>query len=68
MLGRNSISPDQVAVRALQDGPFAPQVIFHDGLEISDKLPETLESLLKADRGRFKELHPDFVGCSKAKK
>jgi len=68
VLGRNSISPDQVAVRALQDGPFAPQVIFHDGLEISDKLPETLESLLKADRGRFKELHPDFVGCSKAKK
>jgi hypothetical protein len=68
ILGRRSISPDQVAVQALTEGPFAPEVIFHDGVEIKQNLTETLDCLLKADRTRFKTLHPEFVGRSKAAK
>jgi len=67
VLGRNSISPDQVAVQARRDGPFAPEVVFHDGVEIKQSLPETLDCLLRGDRAGFKTLHPDFVGRSKKK-
>jgi len=68
VLGRQSISPDQVAVQALPGGPFAPEVIFHDGVEIKQNVPETLDCLLKADRARFKALHAEFVGRSKTAK
>ncbi|MFT3781594.1 MAG: YiiX/YebB-like N1pC/P60 family cysteine hydrolase [Nibricoccus sp.] len=65
VLGRYSISPDQVAVQALRDGPYEPRILFHDGVEILHSLPETLEALLKADAAAFKGLHPDFKGFSK---
>ncbi|MBK9990848.1 MAG: hypothetical protein IPP19_08985 [Verrucomicrobia bacterium] len=68
VLGRQSISPDQVAVQAQPGGPFAPEVIFHDGVEIKQNLPDTLDCLLKADRARFKALHAEFIGRSKARK
>ncbi|MFT3870406.1 MAG: YiiX/YebB-like N1pC/P60 family cysteine hydrolase [Nibricoccus sp.] len=65
VLGRYSISPDQVAVRAQGDGPFAPEVIFHDGVEVTEKLPETLDCFLKTDYARFAAQHPEFKGRSK---
>lgn len=64
VLGRYSISPDQVAVRAMADGPFTPEVIFHDGMEVTEKLPETLECFLKTDYKRFAAQHPEFKGRS----
>jgi len=64
VLGRYSISPDQVAVRAQADGPFAPEVIFHDGVEVKEKLPETLDAFLKTDYKRFAVQHPEFKGRS----
>jgi hypothetical protein len=68
VLGRKSISPDQVAMQARPEGVYAPEVIFHDGVEIKTNLPETLDCLLRSDRNGFKTLHPDFVGCSKKAK
>lgn len=64
LLGRACISPDQVAVKAVEDGPFDPQILFYDGVEIHDKLPATLAVLLKDDTKAFKALHPDFAGRS----
>ncbi len=64
MLGRQSISPDQVAVKALPDGPFAPEILFFDGVEIREKIPETLAALLKEDGNAFRALHPGFEGRS----
>lgn len=64
VLGRNSISPDQVASRARADGPFAPVIVFHDGVEVTAKLPETLECFLKTDYKRFAALQPSFKGRS----
>jgi hypothetical protein len=65
VLGRYSISPDQVAVRAQGDGPFAPEVIFHDGVEVTTLLPETLDCFLKTDYKRFAVQHPEFKGRSR---
>lgn len=67
VLGRYSISPDQVAVRAEGDGPFAPEVIFHDGVEVTTQLPETLDCFLKTDYKRFAAQHPEFKGRSKSR-
>lgn len=64
MLGRHSISPDQVALRAVQGGPFAPVALYCDGVEVREKRAETVECLLKGDRSGFRALHPNFVGRS----
>ena len=45
-------------------GPFAPQIIFYDGVEVRDERPATLALLLKEDMKAFKKLHPDFSGRS----
>jgi hypothetical protein len=62
VLGRYSISPDQVALRATKKGPFSPVIIYHDGVEIREHLPETLELFLRGDLDGFRALHPGFVG------
>ena len=64
VLGRASISPDQVAVKARPGGPFEPVMLFHDGREIVEKLPDTLCCLLDEDRAAFHALHPQFKGLS----
>jgi hypothetical protein len=67
-LGRYTISPDEVAVKALEGGPFRPVCIFYDGTEVSGKLPESLACLLKDDDAAFRKLHPGFVGKTKPSK
>lgn len=67
VLGRASISPDQVAVQARAGGPFAPVLMYHDGVEIGDRLPETLSCLLMEDEAALRALHPGFVGRSAAR-
>lgn len=62
VLGRYSITPDQVAVKALDGGPFRPVCIFYDGVEVKDRLPESLAVLLKDDVAGFQLLHPGFAG------
>ncbi|MFA5203360.1 MAG: YiiX/YebB-like N1pC/P60 family cysteine hydrolase [Lentisphaeria bacterium] len=64
LLGRASISPDQVAVRALPGGAFEPMILYHDGVEIRDRLPETLQCLLAENRAALRALHPEFTGRS----
>ena len=57
-LGRYTISPDNVAVRALDRNPFTPVAIYHDGVRIRDRLEETLAALLRADYRTVREMHP----------
>jgi hypothetical protein len=64
VLGRASISPDQVAVKARPGGPFEAVLIFHDGVQIAEKLPDTLGCLLDEDRPALAALHPAFKGRS----
>jgi uncharacterized protein YycO len=68
VLRRASITPDQVATRAIGDGPFVPVIVYHDGVEVRERLSETVDALLRGDRARFRELHPEFVGRSEARK
>ncbi len=64
VMGRRSITPDQVALKARAGGPFSPVMIWHDGVEVRERLPETLEALLREDRAGFLRIHPGFVGRS----
>jgi hypothetical protein len=64
VLGRASISPDQVAVKARPGGSFDPVLLFHDGVEVAEKIPDTLCCLLDEDRPAFHALHPQFKGLS----
>lgn len=65
--GRHSITPDQVAVKATEGGPFKPVCMFHDGVEVTGKLPESLVRLLKEDASGFRVLHPGFKGLSESR-
>jgi len=65
VLGRASITPDQVATKARPDGLFEPVILFHDGVEIQRDLPATLCCLLDATPNAFAGLHPDFKGRSR---
>ncbi|MGC4073730.1 MAG: YiiX/YebB-like N1pC/P60 family cysteine hydrolase [Nibricoccus sp.] len=64
VLGRASISPDQVAVKARPGGPFETILMYHDGVEITDQLPDTLCCLLDENPNAFVALHPAFKGRS----
>jgi hypothetical protein len=64
VLGRSSISPDQVAVKAGPGGVFTPVILYHDGVPIREKLVESLQCLLLEDGAALRVLHPDFVGRS----
>ncbi len=64
VLGRASISPDQVAVKARPGGAFETVVLYHDGAQISEKLTDTLCCLLDEDPKAFAALHPAFKGRS----
>lgn len=47
-LGRVTISPDNVAVRATTAGPLSTVLLYHDGGEILTELNEAMERLVKA--------------------
>ena len=64
VLGRQSITPDQVAVKASPGAPFRPVMMWHDGVEVREKLSESLACLLKEDTEGFRRLHPGFSGKS----
>ena len=46
ILGRHSISPDQVASRALGNGPFIPVCIYQDGRRLEAPLESKLQRLI----------------------
>ncbi|HEX6735330.1 MAG TPA: YiiX/YebB-like N1pC/P60 family cysteine hydrolase [Azonexus sp.] len=47
--GRFTVSPDNIAVLATGDGPFAVAVLYHDGREIGDEAGRYLESLVQRE-------------------
>ena len=50
-LGRATISPDDIAARALDDGPFFVVRLYHDGGKIADDLSYQMARLLTFRRG-----------------
>ena len=53
-LGRITISPDNVAVKALDDGPFKVTMIYHDGKEINHRLQKNFSHLLNLEYDQIK--------------
>jgi uncharacterized protein YycO len=47
IMGRVTVSPDNIAERALGDGPLNVALLYHDGQEITDKPREFMQKLLK---------------------
>jgi uncharacterized protein YycO len=48
MLGRSTISPDNVAQRALRDGPLSIVLLYHDGVEVAPDTARTqMEKLVQ---------------------
>jgi hypothetical protein len=56
-LGRYTISPDNVAVKAVSKNPFTPILLYYDGRKIDDRLEETLQTLLARDYGKIRDMH-----------
>lgn len=52
-LGRYTISPDNVAVKAKENGEFYPVLVYHKGKEIIDDLQQNFDRLIE---GRYNEL------------
>lgn len=48
-LGRATVSPDNIAVLATGDGPFAVALLYHDGREIGDEPNRYLERLVERE-------------------
>lgn len=49
MLGRSTISPDNVAQRALRDGPLSIVLLYHDGVEVApDTARIEMEKLVRS--------------------
>jgi len=56
-LGRYTISPDNVAVKARSGNPFTPVIMYYDGYRIDDRLGETLDALLARDYVKVRDMH-----------
>lgn len=48
-LGRATISPDNVAVEAIGDGPFSVALLYHDGAPVTDSPRQFMTSLVKRE-------------------
>ena len=59
-LGRYTISPDHVALKATNNNPFTPVVMYHDGKRVVDQLELSLQLLLAEKYAEFNELHRGF--------
>ncbi|GHU29921.1 hypothetical protein AGMMS50256_15790 [Betaproteobacteria bacterium] len=46
MLGRFTISPDDIAQRSLADGPLSVALLYHDGRKIDENAPAVMASLI----------------------
>ena len=51
-VGRATISPDNVAVRSLGDGPLSVALLYHDGSEVSDNQGGVMASLVLKPKTR----------------
>jgi hypothetical protein len=49
LLGRSTVSPDNIAVLATGDGPLAVTLLYHDGREVGDQARRYLETLVERD-------------------
>ena len=47
MMGRVTVTPDNIAARALGNGPLTVVLLYHDGQEITDSPREFMQKLLK---------------------
>ncbi len=50
ILGRATVSPDNIGARALGDGPLAVTLLYHDGKEVTDSRKAELEKLMRPRR------------------
>lgn len=50
ILGRATVSPDNIGARALGDGPLAVTQLYHDGQEVTDGRKAVLENLMRPRR------------------
>lgn len=50
MLGRVTVSPDNIAARATGDGPLAVVVLYREGEEVGDAPRQAMEQLIVAER------------------
>jgi uncharacterized protein YycO len=48
-LGRSTVSPDNIAVLATGDGPFAVTLLYHDGREVSDEAHRLMDTLVQRE-------------------
>ena len=48
-LGRSTVSPDNIAVLATGDGPFAVALLYHDGRDVGDEPRRYLERLVERE-------------------
>jgi len=56
-LGRYTISPDNVAVKAASKNPFTPVILYYEGYRIDGRLEATLEALLARDYAKVRDMH-----------
>jgi uncharacterized protein YycO len=47
-LGRATISPDNVAVEAVGDGPFSVELLYHDGREVVEEPRQYMQTLVQS--------------------
>ena len=47
VMGRVTVSPDNIAERSVGNGPLDVVLLYHDGQEITDKPREFMQKLLK---------------------
>lgn len=50
IMGRVTVSPDNIAARTLGDGPLSVALLYHDGREITESPREFMQQLLKPAR------------------
>lgn len=49
VVGRYTISPDNIAIKALNNGPFELKLFYHDGKLVKDNRLELMESLMQQE-------------------
>lgn len=47
IMGRVTVSPDNIAARAIGDGPLSVAMLYHDGQEITENRREFMQKLMK---------------------
>lgn len=50
MLGRATVSPDNIAALATSDGPLKVALLYHDGKEVAEEPQRLMDKLIRAER------------------